>query len=158
MPRASACSLTRTGAGAASGAVKCRRLRLGALCVGASGAGCGVAGACGDGERGVGSGRPIWRTRLARRCASRPARSADFYECVNASNANYDTLVIVSNIAFAAVCVLNWLVFAIRASVWRAQRLKGFTQHMSVFLSLTVVSERRERGWVCVCVSRSRVC
>ena len=57
-------------------------------------------------------------------------------ECVNSSIAKYDTLVIVSTVLFAAVCVLNWLAYAIRVSVWPAQRLKK--QHMSVFLGLTV--------------------
>ena len=67
-------------------------------------------------------------------------------ECVNSSIAKYDTLVIVSTLLFAAVCVLNWLVFAIRVSVWPAQRLKGFTQHMTLFLSLTVSQGASEGG------------
>ena len=36
-------------------------------------------------------------------------------ECVNSSIAKYDTLVIVSTVLFGAVCVLNWLAYAIRA-------------------------------------------
>ena len=60
-------------------------------------------------------------------------------ECVNSSIAKYDTLVIVSTVVFAIVCALNWLVFAIRRvmSASPAQKLKGFTQHMTIFLGLT---------------------
>ena len=56
---------------------------------------------------------------------------------MNSSIAKYDTLVIVTTVVFAATCVVNWLVFAIRASVWPAHRPKGFAQHMTLFLGLT---------------------